>query len=57
MEADNKKNENNSDLGFDICPLHNVKGDFIPPPVPDEKRKKLIFTFKCPHGHNFTKEC
>ncbi len=38
------------------CPNCNKIGEFIPPPVTDKKRRKLIVTFKCANRHVFTKE-
>lgn len=46
-----KKNYNN-----EKCPEHNETGNFIPPTKVDRKRKKIIVTYECPHGHTFKKE-
>lgn len=41
---------------YETCPIHKVKGTHVPPPKKDKSRRKLIWTFKCPEGHNFKKE-
>jgi len=50
------KDDKNQTYQNERCPQHNVVGHFIPPTEVDKKRRKLIVTFNCPHGHNFTKE-
>jgi len=50
------KDDKNQTYQNEKCPQHNVVGHFIPPTEVDKKRRKLIVTFNCPHGHNFTKE-
>lgn len=50
------KNAINQNYENEKCPEHNVAGQFIPPTEVDRKRKKLIVTFNCPHGHIYTKE-
>jgi hypothetical protein len=50
MAKENKTIENEK------CPEHNVIGKFIPPTTVNEECRKLIVTFECPNGHNFTKE-
>jgi hypothetical protein len=56
MTENLKQNGNNQDYENEKCPEHNVVGQFIPPPKVDKQRRKLIVTFKCPEGHNYTKE-
>ena len=38
------------------CPIHNIKGKFIPPTKIDKKNRKVIVTFECKENHIFQKE-
>ena len=40
----------------EICPVCKKAGEFIPPPITDKKKRKLIVAYECPSGHKFTKE-
>lgn len=38
------------------CPIHNIKGKFIPPTKIDKEKRKVIVTFECKENHTFQKE-
>ncbi len=56
MTENFEQNKTEKNYEKEKCPEHNVVGHFIPPTQVDTKRRKLVVTFKCPRGHDYTKE-